>query len=90
MLLHILKPFKYLPALSLNAIKLVLKELAAFHASGYHFIHTYPGGLEALAKEYPNTFTEMLFGGGMGEEIAKNYFDMTVNMFNSCVLVLIV
>jgi hypothetical protein len=43
-----------------------------------------------LAKEYPNTFTEMFFGEGMGEEMAKNFFDMTANMFNSCVLVLIV
>ena len=68
-------------------MKLVLKELAALHASGFHFINTYPGGLEALAKEYPNTFTETLFAEDMGEEMLKGFFDMISNMFNSCTLV---
>ena len=68
-------------------MKLVLKELAAFHASGFHFISTYPGGLDALAKEYPSTFTESLFGEEMGEEMTKGFYDMVKNMFRSCTLV---
>ncbi len=76
------------PALSINGIKLVLQELAAFHASGHHFIQTYPGGIDTLAKEYPNCFTESFFNNHeMGEEMAKGFFEMTSNMFGSCVLV---
>jgi hypothetical protein len=40
-------------ALTLNAVKLVLSEMAAFHASGYQYIQSYPGNLEALAKDCP-------------------------------------
>ena len=61
--------------------------MAAFHASGFHFIHIYPGGLEALLKEYPLTFSEKFFNDDMGQDMAQNFFDMTVNMFGSCVLV---
>ena len=78
---------KTFSALSLNAVKLVLKELAAFHASGYHFIHSYPGGLEALAKEYPSTFKETFFGVELEEDVAKNMLDIIANMFGSCVVV---
>jgi len=47
------KGFNVILALTLNAVKLVLQEMAAFHATGDHFITTYPGGLEALAHECP-------------------------------------
>jgi len=48
----------------------VLKELAAFHATGLHFINTYPGGREALALEYPDMFTEnFVLGKDAGEEM---------------------
>ena len=40
---------------------MVLKELAAFHATGLHFINAYPGGREALATEYPDFFTENIY-----------------------------
>ena len=40
-------------ALTLEAVKLVLKEMAAFHATAHHYIQTYPGQLDALAKEQP-------------------------------------
>jgi hypothetical protein len=66
----------------------VLKELAAFHATGLHFINTYPGGREALASEYPDMFTEnFVLGKDAGEEMMHRWFDMTANMFGSCVLV---
>ena len=48
---------------------------------------TYPGGLEALAKEYPKTFGETLFCEEMGEAMTNGYFGMIKNMFSSCVLV---
>jgi hypothetical protein len=67
---------------------MVLRELAAFHASGHYFISTYPGGLDALAKEYPQTFTEDIFNHKeMDEEMGKQFFEMTSNCFGSCVLV---
>ena len=67
---------------------MVLQALAAFHASGHHFIKTYPGGNDALAREYPLTFTEDFFNqNDMGEEMAKQFFEMTVTMFGSTVLV---
>jgi hypothetical protein len=53
--------FNYFTALTLNAVKLVLKELAAFHATGDYFISTYQGGLEALAKKYPRVSNENEF-----------------------------
>jgi len=30
-------------ALTLNAIKIVLHELAAYHATAHHFLNTFPG-----------------------------------------------
>ncbi len=46
-----LKLLSTFSALTLNAVKLVLKEMAAFHATGQHFIATYPGGLDVLSQE---------------------------------------
>jgi len=51
-------------------LKRYLKELAAFHATGLHFINTYPGGREALALNYPDMFTENFMPG---EEINLVY-----------------
>jgi len=44
-------------------LKRYLKELAAFHATGLHFINTYPGGREALALNFPDMFTENFMPG---------------------------
>ena len=63
---------------------MVLQELAAFHASGHHFINTYPGGIEVLTKECPQTFTEDFFENS---DMTKQFFDITVTMFGSTVLV---
>ena len=41
-----------------------------------------------LAKEYPQIFTEDFFNSNeMGQETAKQLFDMTSTCFGSCVLV---
>jgi len=37
-------------------VKLVLHELAAFHATSHHFIKTYPGGLASLSLDCPRLF----------------------------------
>ena len=76
-------------ALTLNAVKMVLKELASLHASGYYFIQTYPGGIETLAKEYPLTFTEDYLNRRqlMDDEMCRQWFDMTASMFKSTALV---
>ena len=63
---------------------MALKELAAFHATSFHFINTFPGGREALALDYPDTFSNDLFAG---KDMLEKYFGMTANMFGSCVLV---
>jgi hypothetical protein len=76
------------PALTLNAAKMVLQELAAFHATSQHFISTYPGGIELLAKEYPQFFTEDFFSSNeKSREMVKQLFDMTSTCFGSCVQV---
>ena len=62
----------------------MLKELAAFHATGLHFLNTYPGGREALALEFPDMFTENFMPG---EEMMQGFYDMTDNTFGSCILV---
>ena len=47
----------------------MLKELAAFHATGHHFIKTYPGGVEALTEVYQELFQADFFEGRkMGDE----------------------
>ena len=75
-------------ALSLHAVKLVLKELASFHATGFYFVNTYPGGKEGLAIDFPEMFTENIFrGDGVNAEMMSKFFEMAANMFGSCVLV---
>ena len=65
-------------ALTLNGIKLALKELAAFHATGYHFINAFPGGKEALAKLYRDLFQTNFFEGRkIGDEKVVKIFAPT-------------
>ena len=80
--------FSSVPALTIHAIKLALKELAAFHASSFHFINTYPGGKKALEIEYPDVFSEDFFAGNdFSKEMLTKFFEMSSSMFGSCVLV---
>jgi hypothetical protein len=44
------------PALTVSAVKLVLDALAALHATGHHWINSFPGGRSALAQEVFNKF----------------------------------
>ncbi len=45
--------------LDLEHIRMLLDQLARLHAASYHFIQTYPGGLEAMKEtNYRLLFTE--------------------------------
>jgi hypothetical protein len=45
---------------------MVLREMAAFHATSHHLIKTYPGGLDALAKDCPRVnFKHFVFESKM-------------------------
>ena len=44
----------FFPGLSENDVKLVLCELAHLHAASYHFLQTYPGGLDKFKSEFPD------------------------------------
>ena len=54
-------------ALSLTAIRLILKEMASFHATSHHFVNTFPGGKDALNADYQKLFNEDFF-----EEMKKD------------------
>ena len=71
-------------------MKLVLRELAAFHASGYLFIRNYPGELQALSKEYPGIFQIAgdYFKSLVGvDDMMEKFLQMTSQMYGSCFLV---
>ena len=77
-------------ALTLGAVKLVLSELAAFHASGYLFIRSHPDGLQALAEEYPGIFQIAgdYFKSLAGvDDMLEKFLQMTLQMYSSCFLV---
>ena len=76
--------------MTLGAVKLVLSELAAFHATSHHFIKTYPGGLASLAVECPRIFKagRTFFKGEDGSnDMLNKILHMTQQMFDSCLLV---
>jgi hypothetical protein len=39
-------------ALDLVQVKIILEELAKFHAAGYHLLAKYPGGMEAFDRDF--------------------------------------
>jgi hypothetical protein len=83
------RPVTVFAALTLTGVKLVLQELAAFHASGMHFIRTYPGGIQALESQHRDTFTQVMWvtESEAGRAMSQNFLDMMFNIFGSCVLV---
>jgi len=70
--------------LTLGAVKLVLREMAAFHATCYHFMLAYPGGREALAVDHPSIFSkdmlEFFRGKGRGDELLDKFMNMTAQV----------
>ena len=69
------------PALTLDAIRLVLSELAAFHATGYVFYKTHPDGKEKLAQDYPHIFTNRPLGG-VPQEVDLNFLPKVYLVLN--------
>ena len=39
--------------LNLSEVKLVISQLALLHATSFHFLNVYEGGLEQFQKDYP-------------------------------------
>ena len=62
----------YLLGLADDSIKDILKELASFHATNYHFVKTYPEGLEKLMEDCP-WFTSKTIFDIMGEKMAAMF-----------------
>jgi thiamine kinase-like enzyme len=80
--------FCYTLALTLNAVKMVLEELASFHATGHHFVNTFPGGMEALNKEYQKLFQEKFFDNEKKEDNGMEQFlVMVTKMFGASIVV---
>ena len=48
----------------MSEIKLVLTQLAEFHASSYHYLQNYEGGVEQFMRDFPvseKTITRLRF-----------------------------
>ena len=54
----------------------VLQEIAAFHATGYHFLQTYPNQVEGFLQAQPGFNTSGWLGDANSE--AKNKFDQNL------------
>jgi len=72
--------------LTLGGVKLVLHELAAFHATSHLFIKTYPGGLAKLAAECPRVFQDgKTFESKSGsDDMLNKMVHMSQELFASC------
>ena len=48
--------FIFIQGLNLEQAKLVLDQLAAFHAASHHYVENYPGGPEGFKNDYEVLF----------------------------------
>ena len=64
----------------------VLKEIAHFHSTTYHYIQQYPGGLEGLRKNDPDMFLESFYDlcGRGGENIKKMMIESHQSFLKNC------
>ena len=75
-------------ALSLTAIRLILKEMASFHATSHHFVNTFPGGKDALNADYQKLFNEDFFEGMKKDDATmKAFIDFVIQMFGAATTV---
>ena len=66
----------------------MLKELAAFHATSYHFVNTYPGGKDALNADYQKLFNEDFFEEMKKDDATmKAFIDFVIQMFGAATTV---
>ncbi len=62
----------------------MLQELAAFHATSYHFINTYPGGKDGLNNDFQKLFNEDFFEEKQNEDVSmKSFIDLTIQLFGT-------
>ena len=58
--------------------------MAAFHATSYHFVNSYPGGKDGLNKEFQKLFNELFFEEIKKDDVTMNGFiKMTTQMFGT-------
>ena len=79
MLLTIVSTFLGMPDVRL--IK-ALKEIAHFHATTYHYIRQYPGGMEVFKEENPDMFLRSLYDI-YDENLRKTKFDTHCNFLKN-------
>jgi hypothetical protein len=67
----------------------VLEELASFHATSHHFVNTFPGGVDALNKEYQALFQEIFFDIEKQDDfkVIKMFLGMITKMFGAAIVV---
>ncbi len=63
-------------------IRLVLQQLARLHATSYHFLTTFPGGVEAFKKEFDIFTSETWFRKG-SEQLEEQTEQMFAGIFAS-------
>ena len=78
--------FSHLLALTIESIMMVLKELATFHATAYHFINTYPGGHKELAKDFYQQFQADFFDPA--SEVKYKFVEIIAQSFGTPLLVI--
>lgn len=58
----------------MEQIKLVLEQLALIHATSYHFIQTYPGGLEKFKQDFEEMISNQWFRHDPKEDVSFERF----------------
>ena len=66
----------FFKAMTFDLASQVLQEIAAFHATGYHFLQTYPNQVEGFLQAQPGFNTSGWLGDANSE--TKNKFDQNL------------
>ncbi len=71
---------------SLPTAEMVMKEIASFHATGYHFLQTHKGGVDGFLKEHPDFSYRGWFAGPDSttresfENLIASFYQTTLNV----------
>ena len=69
----------------------VLTEIAHFHATTYHYLQQYPGGMETLRKEEPLLFLEDFYDAvGNDPKVKEMMMGSQHSMFINCAKVILI
>jgi hypothetical protein len=66
--------------LDIEHVKMLLDQLSRLHAVSYHFVQTYPGGLENLRKDY-DLFFDQGWMSSPNPDMQKQFEDMMTQMY---------